>query len=205
MLVVAAFILALASSSQAIMFTLQPNTQKCLREEIHKDVLVSGEYSVQEVLAQKVVIRVTDSKDHILYTREDASQGKFAFNTEDFDVYEICFSSHNSNTNGQMGQNQEVTLNTKHGVEAKSYEAIGDAAKLKPMEVELRRLEDLSGSIVKDFIYMQQREEQMRNTNESTQSRILLFSVFSLVTLAALATWQVLYMRKFFKAKKLIE
>ena len=42
---------------------------------------------------------------------------------------------------------------------------IGDAAKLKPMEVELRRLEDLSGSIVKDFIYMQQREEQMRNTN----------------------------------------
>ena len=46
----------------------------------------------------------------------------------------------------------------KHGVEAKSYEGLGDAAKLKPLEVELKRLEDLSESIVQDFAYMRQRE-----------------------------------------------
>jgi hypothetical protein len=39
-------------------------------------------------------------------------------------------------------------LTTKHGVEAKSYEGLGDANKLKPLEVELKRLEDLSESIV---------------------------------------------------------
>jgi hypothetical protein len=33
-------------------------------------------------------------------------------------------------------------------VEAKSYEGLGDANKLKPLEVELKRLEDLSESIV---------------------------------------------------------
>ena len=52
----------------------------------------------------------------------------------------------------------EVFLQTKHGVEAKSYEGLGDAAKLKPLEVELKRLEDLSESIVQDFAYMRQRE-----------------------------------------------
>lgn len=31
--------------------------------------------------------------------------------------------------------------------------------------MELRRLEDLSDSIVKDFAYMRQREEEMRDTN----------------------------------------
>jgi len=196
-------LLALAGSSQGIMFKLQPNAQKCLREEIHADVLVTGKYEVQEAPAQKVTIKVTDSKDHILYTREEATSGKFAFSTEDFDVYEICFASHIPQ--GQRGINQEVTLNTKHGVEAKSYEAIGDAANLKPMEVELRRLEDLSESIVKDFAYMQKREEEMRDTNESTSSRVLYFSLFSLACLTGLATWQVLYLRKFFKAKKLIE
>ena len=46
----------------------------------------------------------------------------------------------------------------KHGVEAKNYENLGDAAKLKPLEVELKRLEDLSESIVQDFNYMRQRE-----------------------------------------------
>lgn len=37
--------------------------------------------------------------------------------------------------------------------------------KLKPLELELRRLEDLSESIVNDFAYMKKREEEMRDTN----------------------------------------
>ncbi|GFS19147.1 transmembrane emp24 domain-containing protein 10 [Elysia marginata] len=77
--------------------------------------------------------------------------------------------------------------------------------KLKPLEVELRRLEDLSKSIVDDFAYMRAREEQMRDTNESTHSRVMYFSLFSMLCLLGLATWQVLYLRRYFKAKKLIE
>lgn len=42
---------------------------------------------------------------------------------------------------------------------------IAKVEKLKPLEVELRRLEDLSESIVNDFAYMKKREEEMRDTN----------------------------------------
>lgn len=42
---------------------------------------------------------------------------------------------------------------------------VGKAEKLKPMELELRRLEDLAESIVNDFAYMRAREEEMRDTN----------------------------------------
>ena len=52
----------------------------------------------------------------------------------------------------------QVFLQMKHGVEAKNYENLGDAAKLKPLEVELKRLEDLSESIVQDFAFMRRRE-----------------------------------------------
>ena len=75
----------------------------------------------------------------------------------------------------------------------------------------------------------------MRDTNESTNSRVLYFSIFSMCCLLGLATWQVgvdimhnimsvkiidyfsfltfdqlnifqvLYLRKYFKSKKLIE
>merc|ERR1712193_260105 len=193
----------LLSLTDAIRFHLQPNTQKCLREEIHKDVLVSGEYEVQEAPGQTVDIVVTDSKSHKLYQKQEADTGKFLFNTEDNDVYDVCFVSHVSAT--QQGIQQEIVLNTKHGVEAKTYEALGEAAKLKPLEIELKRLEDLSEAIVQDFSYMRQREEEMRDTNESTNSRVLYLSLFSLCCLIGLATWQVLYLRKFFKAKKLIE
>ena len=89
-----------------------------------------------------------------------------------------------------MSTNQ-VSLTTKHGVEAKNYENLGDTAKLKPLEVELKWLEDMSESIVQDFAFMRRREEEMRDTNESTNSRVLYFSIFSMCCLLGLARWQV--------------
>lgn len=44
---------------------------------------------------------------------------------------------------------------------------MGEVSKLKPIEVELKRLEDLSDAIVKDFSIMRKREEEMRDTNGS--------------------------------------
>ena len=43
------------------------------------------------------------------------------------------------------------------------------------------------------------------NVPESTNTRVLYFSIFSMCCLIGLATWQVFYLRRFFKAKKLIE
>ena len=42
---------------------------------------------------------------------------------------------------------------------------LADAAKLKPLEMQLKKLEDLSEAIVQNFAYMREREEQMRDTN----------------------------------------
>ncbi|KAL1425627.1 hypothetical protein MTO96_019050 [Rhipicephalus appendiculatus] len=103
------------------------------------------------------------------------------------------------------GGDREVQLTLKHGAEAKNYQGLAEVGKLKPLEMKLQQLEDLSEAVVKDFAYMRQREEEMRDTNESTNSRVLYFSIFSMCCLLGLATWQVLYLRRFFKAKKLIE
>jgi len=187
----------------SLMFHLPPNSQKCLREEIHKDVLVSGDFEITEIPGQTVDLAVVDSKGGFLWKKDHAEKGRFTFTTDEYEVYEICFTS--KVPHGSHGFPQEVYLNTKHGVEAKSYEGLDEAAKLKPLEVELKRLEDLSEAIVKDFSFMRQREEEMRDTNESTNARVLYFSIFSMLCLLGLATWQVIYLRSFFKSKKLIE
>ncbi|XP_022902982.2 transmembrane emp24 domain-containing protein bai [Onthophagus taurus] len=189
---------------QGIMWNLEPNTNKCLKEELHQNVPVTGEFTIQDAPGQKVDYVVRDSKGHILAQKEDVvTKGKFSFVTETYDTFEICFISRVSPQH--RGMSQEISLITKHGVEAKQYEGIQEAAKLKPIEVELRRLEDLSNDIVHDFSIMRKREEEMRDTNESTNRRVLYFSVFSMFCLLGLTTWQVLYLRRYFKAKKLIE
>lgn len=186
-----------------ISFMLTPNVKKCLKEEIHKDVLVTGEYKLSEAPGHNTLLHVGDSKGHTLYNKEEAEEGKFAFTTDDYDTFEICFQT--KIPPGMRGVEREVFLDVKRGVEAKSYEDLAKSEKLKPMEVELRRLEDLSEAILNDFAYMKEREEQMRDTNESTNSRVLYFSIFSMVCLLSLATWQVFYLRRYFKSKKLIE
>jgi len=197
------FVCFALSHVTGLMFHISPNARKCLREEVHKGVLVMGDYELTDAANHKVDLQVTDTKGHTLVNREDITKGKFAFTTDDYDVFEICLVSRMPA--GQHGTDREVTLLMKHGVEAKTYEGLADAAKLKPLEVELRRLEDLSAAIVNDFAYMRKREEEMRDTNESTNTRVLYFSIFSMCCLLGLATWQVLYLRRFFKAKKLIE
>ncbi|KAK9874014.1 hypothetical protein WA026_002367 [Henosepilachna vigintioctopunctata] len=196
-------LMSLYLSVSGIMFNLQPNTQKCLKEELQQNVPVIGEYEISEAPGQKVDYIVKDSKGHTLAQKEDITKGKFSFNTESYDTYEICFVSRIPQP--QRGLTQEISLVTKHGVDVKNYDAFGDAANLKPIEKELQRLEDLSNEIVRDFAYMRKREEEMRDTNESTNNRVLYFSIFSMFCLLGLATWQVLYLRRYFKAKKLIE
>lgn len=41
-------------AADAIMWSLAPNTQKCLKEELHANVLVAGEYEVSEATGQRV-------------------------------------------------------------------------------------------------------------------------------------------------------
>lgn len=182
---------------------MHPNTQKCLREELRQNVLVKGDYEIVPIEGQSMDYIVRDSKGHILANKQDITKGKFTFSTENYDMFEICFTSR---VNGyQRGAIQEVSLNIKTGIEAKTYEGLGEVAKLKPLELDLKMLEDLSSSIVQDFSDMKHRAEEMRNTNESTSKRVHWFSMFSIFCLFGLSVWQILYLRRYFKAKKLIE
>jgi hypothetical protein len=83
--------LYLISTVQSIMFYLPANVKKCLKEEIHKDVLVKGEYELSAVAGHETRLDVTDSRGHILYKKENAAKGKFAFTTDEYDVFQICF------------------------------------------------------------------------------------------------------------------
>ena len=40
-----------------------------------------------------VRVQVADSKGHTLFRKESAGKGRFAFTTEDYDMFEVCFYS----------------------------------------------------------------------------------------------------------------
>jgi len=46
------------STVDALMFHLSPNHRKCLKEEIHKDVLVTGDYELSDAPGQIANLKV---------------------------------------------------------------------------------------------------------------------------------------------------
>jgi hypothetical protein len=55
------------------------------------------------------------------------------------------------------------------GSETIDYVKLAETEKLKPMEVELRKLEDLVRDILGNMEHLKDREEKMRNTNGKNQ------------------------------------
>lgn len=86
-------VLCVLEGSLAIMFNLQPNTNKCLKDEMQPKELIMGEYDVAGIPGQRVDYIIKDSNGHILNQKEDVTRGKFSFSSENFETYEICFTS----------------------------------------------------------------------------------------------------------------
>ncbi|KAL5105295.1 Transmembrane emp24 domain-containing protein 10 [Taenia crassiceps] len=173
-------------SVDALRFEIRSGETKCIHDEMDKD--------------EVVVVR--DSKRHTFFQKSDATSGKFTFSSEVEDSFDVCF--HCVGASGIV-DTREVFIDIKQGDEAKNFDAMAQAKDLKPVELELKKIEYLTDSIVRDFVDMHKRADAIRDINASTHSRVLYFSMFSILCLVALAVWQVLYLRSYFKSKKLIE
>jgi len=71
--------------------------------------------------------------------------------------------------------------------------------KLKPVETELRRIEEMVQEIVAEMDYLRTREQKLRDTNESTNNRVKWFAFGTMGMLVALGAWQVVYLRAYFR------
>lgn len=93
----------------------------------------------------------------------------------------------------------------KSGSENKDYANMAKSSHLKPLEIELQRVNDLVTNIHNELIYLDSREKISRITNDTTYSRVILFSCGSLVVLVVLSVVQVTYLKSFFRRKHLID
>lgn len=77
-------------------------------------------------------------------------------------------------------------------------------ADLHPINLVLIRTETQLERLKNEFRDFREREYAHRDTNESTNSRTVVFSLLTISALVVLALYQGYYMRSYFKKKKLI-
>lgn len=94
---------------------------------------------------------------------------------------------------------RHVELDVDIGADAKDWSAIQATEKLKPVEADLRRMEEMVSEIVSEMDYLRTREQKLRDTNESTNNRVKWFGFCTTFVLIGLWVWQVLYLRAYFR------
>jgi hypothetical protein len=98
-----------------------------------------------------------------------------------------------------MNPRRSIELDIDIGADARDWSAIQAQEKLKPVELELRRIEEVVGEIVTEMDYLRMREQKLRDTNESTNERVKWFAFGTMGMLVGLGAWQIVYLRAYFR------
>ena len=84
------------------------------------------------------------------------------------------------------------------------YTALAKKEHLSDVEVRVRKLSDRIASVMNELHYQRQREEDFRNTSESTNTRVMWWSILQTTVMLVSAGWQVRHLKDFFESKKLV-
>jgi emp24/gp25L/p24 family/GOLD len=111
----------------------------------------------------------------------------------------INVSSSHAFADSRSNPSRHIELDIDIGADAKDWSGIAAAEKLKPVEADLRRMEESVNEIVTEMEYLRGREQKLRDTNESTNERVKWFAFGTMGMLIGLGAWQIVYLRAYFR------
>ncbi|KAM0804894.1 putative endosomal cargo receptor [Usnea florida] len=200
--------LALLPFSWALKFDLAAHTgrERCIRNFVARDtlVLVTAIVDGQKGDGQQVNMHIKDAVGNEYGRPKDiVGETRMAFTSHADAPFDVCFENQLVSSRGGS-PSRHIELDIDIGADARDWSAIQAQEKLKPVETELRRIEELVGEIVSEMDYLRTREQKLRDTNESTNERVKWFAFGTMGMLVGLGAWQVVYLRAYFRSKHLI-
>ncbi|KAG6390389.1 hypothetical protein SASPL_148123 [Salvia splendens] len=143
---------------------------------------------------------VTSPYGNEIHHKEKVAHGQFAFTATEAGSYIACFSLDGD----QGGKKVTVGIDWKTGIAAKDWDTVARKEKIEGLELELKKLEAAVETIHDNLIRLVTREAEMRGVSETTNARVAWYSLMALAICIVASILQVLYLRRYFRKKKLI-
>ncbi|RPB18797.1 hypothetical protein L211DRAFT_843248 [Terfezia boudieri ATCC MYA-4762] len=202
--------------SSALYFYIDQNSPKCFFEELPKDTLVVGKYKAEEYdshtqkfteqtsLKIQITVDETFDNDHRVINQQGSNKGRFTFTAADSGEHRICFLATNPSAGGSWFSHPE-------GVRLHLDMAIGDTSEIESKDKDkindlVQRVKDLNArlhDIKREQVFQREREAEFRDQSESTNTRVVRWTIIQTVVLGATCAWQLSHLRNFFIKQKL--
>lgn len=186
----------------------QGSTPRCIRDFVSKDTLVVANIksSGSNTDGQSLTAYIKDNKGNEYGRKKNVLENvRMAFTAHTDAAFDVCFENVLTDpSKNDRGNSRSIELDVEIGANARDWNAVQAAEKLRPTELELRKIEELTDEVIRELEYLKVRESRLRDTNESTNKRVKLFSLGVILSLLALGGWQIYYLRTYFRSKHII-
>ncbi|KPA86106.1 putative mitochondrial COP-coated vesicle membrane protein gp25L precursor [Leptomonas pyrrhocoris] len=198
-----AAVLLCATAAHSFMFQLPSGTERCFTQEIPSNTEAKITYSSEEAYGDFLDVTITNADGAKVYAQEGKDDGVFAEHIANGGEYVICLTSRQSTKSAKSVRN--ILLSVKIGADAKDYDKLATKDKLRPMEVQMRVMEDTVAEVHNEFIYLKNREAEMRSTNEHMTAMVMWMSIGLILLFAAFSYLQMRHLKRYFKKKRMID
>uniref|UniRef100_T1H5M9 GOLD domain-containing protein n=1 Tax=Megaselia scalaris TaxID=36166 RepID=T1H5M9_MEGSC len=145
-------------------------------------------------------VKITGPNQNVIYHGEKESSGKYTFAAPT--IYTTCFNNEKSSMTPKVVMFSIDILETPKSGQpgAPKEEEIGHT-KLEDM---IRELSGTLTAVKHEQEYMHVRDKIHRSINESTNGRVVIWSVFEALILVLMAVGQIYYLKRFFEIKRVV-
>lgn len=171
-----------------------PSTTDCFAESLNENTLISC-----EILSTNPMISVQlfDPNGKKLFSKSNETVCKLSYSAHVGGTYQLCI----ENTSKQV---INYILKIQTGAFAKDYSELANTKNLKPIEVILKKTEDIMKEIQETTsVYINKKESTIMEL-DSVSNKIMIFSIITIFIMMILGFIQANYLKRFFKSKKLI-
>jgi len=174
------------------------HAEECFFDRVQNGTKLGLTFEVIEGGFLDIDVRVTGPDGEEVISRERESNGKITFAAAKTGAYTYCFSNKMS-TMTPKG----VMFSMDVGEPQAAAGADGDAHPNKLGEM-IKELSTALVGVKHEQEYMEVRDKIHRKINESTNSRVVMWSFFEAVVLVAMTIGQVYYLKRFFEVRRVV-
>jgi hypothetical protein len=174
------------------------HAEECFFDKVQNGTKLGLTFEVIEGGFLDIDVKVTGPEGEEIITRERESNGKITFSAAKSGVYTYCFSNKMS-TMTPKG----VMFSMDVGEPQPAAAADGENHPNKLAEM-IKELSTALVGVKHEQEYMEVRDKIHRKINESTNSRVVMWSFFEAIVLVAMTVGQVYYLKRFFEVRRVV-
>ncbi|KAH0556499.1 transmembrane emp24 domain-containing protein 2-like [Cotesia glomerata] len=190
-------------SAHAYTVTVDAHAEECFFEKIEKDAKMGVTFEVAEGGFLDIDVKIVGPDGNVIHEGEQEGSGKYTFAANVEGRYTYCFSNKKSTMTPK-----DVMFNIDIHQPAKNKD---ENLPTDEETVNHRKLDDMItdlGNSLRDVKneqeYMLVRDRNHRAINESTNFRVVLWSIFEASVLAAMTVGQIFYLKRFFEVRRVV-